>query len=61
MWEREYHMKIGGIDYLSPAFIYLEFPINRLAIRAVTVAAGIIMEFCMSAVRALGNVDAKGS
>ena len=54
-------MKIGGINYLSPAFICPYLPINRLAVRAVTVPAGIIMEFGMSAVRALGNVDAKGS
>lgn len=61
MWKRKYHMKIGGIDHLSPAFIHPDFLIYGLAVWAVTVTAGVVMELRMAAVRALGNVDAKGS
>ena len=59
MRKGKYHMKIRSIDHLSAAFIYPDLLIDRLAIRAVTVTAGIIVEFCMSAVRTLGDVDAK--
>ncbi len=52
-------MEIRGIDYLCPAFIYPEFLIDSLAVRAAAVPAGIIVEFYVPAVRALGNVAAE--
>lgn len=43
-------MEVRGIDDLSPAIIDPEFFLNSLAVRAVTVTAGIIVYFSMAAV-----------
>lgn len=59
MRQCKYDMEIRGIDYLCPAFIYPEFCIDSLTVRAAAVAAGIIVEFGVPAVRALGNVAAE--
>lgn len=55
------HMEIRRIDHFGPALIHPDFLIYSLAVGTVAVAAGIVMEFCISAVGALGNVDAKGA
>ena len=59
MWKCKYHMKIWGIDYLGPAFIYPDLFVDGLTVWTVPVTAGIIVEFCMSAVRALRDIDAE--
>ncbi len=55
----KHHMEIRGIDHLRPAFIYPEFLIDSLTIRAAAVPAGIIVEFNVPAVRTLGNAAAE--
>ena len=54
-------MEIRRIYHFSPPLIHPDFLIHSLAVGAVAVAAGIVMEFGMPAVGALGNVDAKGT
>lgn len=53
------NMEIRRIYHFGPPLIYPDFLIHSLTVGAVAVAAGIVMEFDMSAVGALGNVDAK--
>ena len=53
------HMEIRGINHFGPAFIDPDFLIDGLAVRTVAVAAGILVEFHMSAVGAEGDVDAE--
>lgn len=57
MWKCKDHMEIGRVNDFCPAFIHPDLLIYRLAVRAVTVPAGIVVEFKVPAVRALGNVD----
>lgn len=49
MWNGKYHMKIGGVNDLCPALIHPDFFLESLTVRAVTVTAGIIVDFRMSA------------
>ena len=53
MGKREHHMKLRGINDLGPTFIHPDFLQDCLAVRAVTVAAGVIMYFYVSAIRTL--------
>lgn len=53
------HMEIRRIDHFGPPLIHPDFLVYRLAAGTVTVAAGIVVELRMSAVRALRNIDAK--
>lgn len=57
----KYHMKVGGVNDLSPAFIHPDLFVYSLAVRTVTVTAGIIMELYMPTIRTLADVIAKGS
>lgn len=50
------NMEVGGINDFCPAFVYSNVLINSLTVRAVAVAAGIIVELHMPSVRALGNI-----
>ena len=50
MWKSEYHMEVGGIYDFRPAFVHPELLIHSLAAGTVTVAAGIVVEFGMSAI-----------
>lgn len=52
-------MEIRGINYLCFPGIYPEFLQKCLAVWAVAVAAGIVMEVQVSAVRADGNIAAE--
>ena len=61
MRKGENHMEVGGIDDFCPAFIHPDLFEDSLAVGAVAVAAGIIVEFRMPAVRALGNIDSEFS
>lgn len=61
MRKSKYHMEIGCVNDLSPAFIHSDFFQDALAFGAAAVTAGIIMEFCMPAVRALADVAAEFS
>ena len=61
MGKRESHMKVWGIDTFSPAVGDTDFFLYGLAVGAVAVTAGIIMEFHMSAVGALGDIHAEFS
>ena len=52
-------MKVGGVDDFCPAFIHPDFFENRLTVRAVAVAAGVVVYFRMPAVGTLTEVTAK--
>ena len=54
-------MEVRGVDDLSPALIHPEFFLDGLAVGAVTVAAGVIMDFKVSTVGTDGSVDAEGA
>ena len=56
MRKGEYHMKIRGIDHLSPTFVHPDFLVDGLAVVTAAVSAGVIMEFQMAAFRTLGNI-----
>ncbi len=56
MRKGEYHMEVGSINDFRPAFVHPELRMNRLAVGAVAVAAGVIVELHMPAVRALGKI-----
>lgn len=53
MGKRKYHMKVRGVNDFSPSFIHLDFVQNSLTVWAVTVSAGIIMDFYVATVRTL--------
>lgn len=57
MRDSKYHMKIRCFNNFSPMFINAYFLQNGLAVRKVTVMAGIIINLCLSAVRALAKVE----
>lgn len=50
-------MKVRGVNDFSPAFVHPDRFVDSLTVRTVTVTAGIVMEFQMTAVRTLGNVN----
>lgn len=54
-------MEVRGVNDLRPAFIHPEFLLDGLAVGAVTVAAGIIMDFKVSAVGTDGSINAEGA
>ncbi len=54
-------MEVRGVNDLRPAFIHPEFLLDSLAVGAVTVAAGIIMDFKVSAVGTDGSINAEGA
>ena len=56
MRKGEYHMKIRGIDHLSPTFVHPDLLVDGLAVGTAAVSAGVIMEFHMAAFRTLGNI-----
>ena len=55
----EYHMKVRGINDFRPAFIHPDFFQDGLTVGAIPVAAGIIVELCMSAFHALTDIDSE--
>ena len=57
MWKCKDHMEVGGVDDFRPALIHPDLLVYRLTVGAVTVPVGIVVEFKVSAVRTLGNVD----
>ena len=59
MGKGKYHMEIRGINDFRPALIYPDLFEDSLAVGAVPVAAGIIVEFDMSAFPALADINAK--
>lgn len=59
MGKCEHHMKVGGIDYLRPAFIYPDFLKYCLTVRAVPIAAGIPVVFYMSAFPAPADIESE--
>ena len=50
MGQGEDDMEVRGIDDFGTAFIHPDFLIDGLAVRTVTVSAGIIVYICMAAV-----------
>lgn len=56
MWKSKDHMKVRGVNDLSPAFIDPDLFLYSLTVGAVPVTAGIIVEFGMPTVGALGNI-----
>ena len=61
MWKGEYHMKVRRVNDFSPTLVNLDFFQNGLTVWAVTVTAGIIVDFCMSAVCTFADGTAKSS
>lgn len=61
MWKCKDHMKVRNVDDLGPALVHPDFLKEGLAVRAVTVAAGIIVEIHMSALGALADVTSEFS
>lgn len=59
MRKGKHHMEVRGVNDFRPAFIHPDLFLHGLAAGAVAVAAGIIVELGMPAVRALGNIDPK--
>jgi hypothetical protein len=59
MGKGKYHMKIGCVNNLRPAPVHPDFFQHSLAVRAVTVTTGVVMDFHMSAVGTLAEVSAK--
>ena len=57
MGQREDKVEVRGVNYFRPPLIHPELFLYGLAVGAVTVAAGIIVELQMPAVRALGDMD----
>ncbi len=55
----KYHMEVRGINDFRPAFIHPDFFQDGLTVGAVPVAAGIIVEFHVSAFAALADIDPK--
>lgn len=54
-------MEIGSIDHFCPAFIHPDFLIDSLTVRAVTAAAGIIVDFGMAAIGTDADIAAQGA
>lgn len=59
MGKRKHHMKVRGINDLGSSFIHPDLLQDRLAVRAVTVAAGVVVKFHVSTVCTLADVAAK--
>lgn len=59
MGQCKYHMKVGRVDDFGPAFIHPDFFLHGLTVWAVSVAAGVVVDFHMPAVRTLTKVTAK--
>ncbi len=49
------HMEVGGVNDLGPAFIHPELSQDSLAVGAIAVAAGVVMDLGMAAVLALAE------
>ena len=56
MREGKDHMEVGGVNNLGPAPVHPEFLLDGLAVGAAAVAAGIIVELQMPAVRTDRNI-----
>lgn len=61
MGKRKHHMKVRGIDDLGSSFIHPDLLQDRLAVRAVTVATGIVVKLHVSTVCALADVTAEAA
>lgn len=51
MGKREDHVEVRGIDHFGPSFIDPDFFFDSLAVGAATVAAGVVVDFDMAALR----------
>lgn len=56
MWKCKYHMKVRGVNHFCPAFVHPDLPVGVLAVWTAAISAGVVVEFQMATVRALGNV-----
>lgn len=56
MWKCKHYMKVGRVNHFCPAFVYPEFFVYSLTVRAVTVTAGIIVKFRMAAIGTLADI-----
>ena len=59
MGKRKHHMKVRGINDLGLSFIHPDFFQDGLAVRAVTVATGVVVKLHVSTVCALADVAAE--
>ena len=59
MGESKHHVEVRGINDFRPAFIHPDFFQDGLTVGAVPVAAGIIVEFHVSAFAALTDIESK--
>lgn len=61
MWKCKDHMKVRDVDDLGPAPVHPDFLKEGLAVRAVPVAARIIVEIHVSALGALADITTEFS
>ena len=54
-------MEVGGVNDFRPALIHPDFFEDSLAVGAVPIAAGIIVEFHVSAFAARTDIDTKSA
>ena len=59
MGKRKHYMKVRGINDLGSSFIHPDFFQNRLTVRTVTIAAGVVMHLQVTAIRTLTYVYTK--
>ena len=59
MWKGKYHMKVGRVYYLGPAFIHPDFFQDSLTVRSAAVTAGVVMDLHMPTVTTLTYVIAQ--
>lgn len=59
MRKSEHHMEIGSINDFCPAFVHPDLFIHSLTVGAVTVTAGIIVDFDMAAIRTDADIAAQ--
>lgn len=59
MGQCKYHMKVGGVNDLGPAFIHPYLLLYGLTVWAVSVTAGVVVDFHVPAIGTLAEVTAK--
>jgi hypothetical protein len=59
MWERKDHVEVRSVDDFCPALIDPDFFLDRLAVWAVAVTAGIVVELYMATVCTLAYIDSE--
>ena len=59
MGECKNHMKVGGVNDFRPAFIHPDLLLYCLTVGAVSITAGVVVDFHVPAIGTLTEVTAK--